>query len=406
LPEPTFNRIKRLFTICVVVQIIGLLFSIAVSSIAFATACVLFLYLVVSHRSEILQRTGLEWFFGGYIFAVFLMVLFAIYPLEALNNSRRVLLIAVVYFIPIALSTEGRIRKFLLVFALIAALQSMIEIGAYYLKASERLGFFQHYMTAAGMKMFVLLLILPFVFFPETGKKERWCFAASSAIMLYAFFLTQTRSSWIGFFIGAAFIGIVAYRKLLIALAVVMVLFLLLAPGRLRERIDNMFATKQGSVASATVESNQNRLRMWKTGWQMFQEHPVFGVGDGDVGRVYRYYVPDASPDEGGHLHNTYMHILASHGAIGFAAVLALFFAIALFEWKVWRKARLSFAGVLAIGCLACFLAFLANGFGEYNFGDHEILVLLWMTVGLSVTANMMTQQSLPLRESDSLPLS
>ena len=46
-----------------------------------------------------------------------------------------------------------------------------------------------------------------------------------------------------------------------------------------------------------------------------------------------------------------------------------------------------SFPGVLALACLAAFLGFLVNGFAEYNFGDHEILVLLWTTVGLAVTA-------------------
>jgi O-antigen ligase len=115
----------------------------------------------------------------------------------------------------------------------------------------------------------------------------------------------------------------------------------------------------------------------------MFLDHPLVGVGDGEMHTMYREYVPDAIKDEGGHLHNSYVHILATHGAIGFIAMLALFAAIALREWRVYRTESDNEIGALALGGLAAFVGFLVNGMAEHNFGDHEIILLLWTTLGL-----------------------
>jgi O-antigen ligase len=141
----------------------------------------------------------------------------------------------------------------------------------------------------------------------------------------------------------------------------------------------------QGSSGDteAVVGSNRSRIRMIETGWRMFRDYPVCGTGDGEMHAMYREYVPDAIKDEGGHLHNTYVHVLATHGAIGFSAMLALFFGMARMFWSTWKRNKLRDAGIVALGAMAAFAGFLVNGFAEYNFGDHEIVLILWLITGL-----------------------
>ncbi len=376
----------KAFTAAVIAQILGLFFSIALSSVAFAFACLLFLYLGVSGKAGVFRRSGLEVVFVPYLLSVLAMCIFAVYPGEAFSNSRRVLLMAVVFFIPAAFPGEKALGRFIVSIAAAAAFQSIGDIVVYYSQSFERLGYFQHYMTSAGMKMMALLIALPLVFRKEEAPAARAITAAAVVVILYALLLTQTRSSWLGFTGAAIFMGVVAHRSLLAAVPVLLLLFALLAPDSFQERAERMFSTAETDTTSV-VRSNQSRVRMWKTGWSMFLDRPVFGVGDGDVGRIYRRYVPDAGRDEGGHLHSTYVHVLASHGIVGFLSVMLLFAALWRLMWRSFRAARGTLSSAAALGALAAFIAFLINGFAEYNFGDHEILVLLWTCAGIAVSA-------------------
>jgi O-antigen ligase len=370
------------------VMIAGILFSMALSSIAFAFAGAAFLLLAMLVPRAALRPSGIDIYLLVWITAVLIMVAFAEYPGSALGSARRVLLILVVFIIPAAYPTSRSLRGFLLMLAIAAGVQSLFAIVYHLWSGAERLGVFQHYMTGGGLRMILLLFFLPLLLDGATPRRERSIIAAAVALMLIALVLTMTRSSWLGFAVGAALIAALRYRLLIPALVVALLLVFLVAPRQYRERLSLMFTTQKTELrgesgGEAVVQSNQSRMRMWKTGWRMFLDHPVVGVGDGEMHAMYREYVPDAIKDEGGHLHNTYIHVLATHGAIGLAALLALFGAIAWREWRIARRERANEIGALALGALAAFIGFLTNGMAEYNFGDHEIALLLWTTVGL-----------------------
>ncbi len=374
--------------IAVTVMIASILFSIAISSIAFVIAGVAFLFLALLEPRSVLRTSSIDYFLLGWIAAVLLMVLFATWPGSALNGSRRLLLMLMVFFIPAAFPSSAALRRFLMVLAIAAAAHSLLGILHHFMGTEERLGYFQHYMTGGGLRMILLLLFLPLLMDRNTQRTERSILVAAVLLMLVALVLTMTRSSWLGFAAGAIVIGALRYRLLLPALAIVLVLIFLIAPRQYRERLSLMFTTQQTELrgetgGEAVVQSNQTRMRMWRTGWQMFLDHPLVGVGDGEMYSMYRAYVPDAIKDEGGHLHNTYVHVLATHGVIGFVAMLALFGGIAWREWGVVRREKGNEIGALALGALAAFAGFLVNGMAEYNFGDHEIVLLMWTTVGL-----------------------
>ncbi len=385
--------LRRAFAVAVAVQVAGMLVSIALSSIAFAVACVLFLAMAYRDR-DIIARTGLELSFALYLLAVLLMCIFALYPGEAFHNSRRVLLIAVVYFIPVAFPDKATVLRFLRVLLLAAAVFSIIEIILFYLEAQDRLAIFQHYMTSAGMKMMLLLLFIPLALKPGMSVRERSGWLAGLLPIVFSLVLTETRSAWLGFLVGLVVIGILEYRSAIAVLAAILLVFFLAAPPKLMERVTHMFTTStEAAQETATVGSNMSRIRMIRTGFQIWMDYPLTGVGDAHMCEIYRRYVPHPKdPAEGCHLHNTYVHILATHGALGAAAVLFMFFMIGKMEWNLWRRFRRDTRGTIALGALAAFIGFLVAGLAEYNFGDHEILVLLWTTVGLCVIAGRMKE--------------
>lgn len=391
--DATVARLRTTLGVCVAVQVTGLLFSIALSSIAFVLAGATFGVLAALRPAEVFRRNGLEPYILALVGASALSVVFAVHPLQSLVDARRLLLYLLVFFIPLAFDRTRTLRRFVLAIAVVAALHSAVEIVFYYAGGQDRLGFFQHYMTSAGIKMLVLLLVLPQALERGVPRRERFAYGAVSVVLMIALVLTQTRSSWIGFGAGMLVVGIVAYRSVFAVLAALVVAFVLLAPGGLMERVTNMFATRQGEVATSTVASNQYRMRMWQTGWRMFLSDPLTGVGEGRMYEQYRTWVPDAHKDEGGHLHNTYVHILATHGAPGLVALLVMFAAVLLLSWRTWRMAGRSPAGALALGAGAAVVGFLVNGMAEYNYGDHEVMVLVWTMVGIMLAVRAQAQR-------------
>lgn len=131
--------------------------------------------------------------------------------------------------------------------------------------------------------------------------------------------------------------------------------------------------------------SNTVRFELWKAGWKMFKDHPVFGVGDIDLQKLYKQYKKPYDKEIQGHMHNNFIHVLVTLGLFGFLAFCYLIFKIISIEWKIYKETKgVTFISSYAIGALASFCAFLVAGLTEMNFGDHEIITLVWFSFGLN----------------------
>jgi O-antigen ligase len=123
---------------------------------------------------------------------------------------------------------------------------------------------------------------------------------------------------------------------------------------------------------------------MWTTGLQMWKDKPLLGFGDIDLYKSYSQYRTPGIEEPAGHLHNNYIHLLVTLGAVGLLVVMSLFALIIGIEYAIFRKFRNDPAiRNIALGGLAVFIGFLVNGLFEWNFGDHEIMVFIWFSVGL-----------------------
>ncbi len=132
--------------------------------------------------------------------------------------------------------------------------------------------------------------------------------------------------------------------------------------------------------------SNFNRLAFWKAGLKIFKDHPVFGVGDIDLAFLYIIYKNDYDKEIQGHMHNNLIHVLVTLGAFGFIIVCALLVKIFLVHIKIYNKVKNKpFTSSYALGAAACFIAFIVSGLTELNLFDHEIITLIWFTLGLNL---------------------
>lgn len=98
--------------------------------------------------------------------------------------------------------------------------------------------------------------------------------------------------------------------------------------------------------------------------------------------------VPEAFKKRIGHVHNTPLQILVERGLIGLAAWLWIWVAFYARAGAILRRLPPGHEAErgLVVGCLAAVTGFLVAGLAEYNFGDSEVVRVLWAIMALPFT--------------------
>ncbi|MHB1051283.1 MAG: O-antigen ligase family protein [Bacteroidota bacterium] len=372
----TPERIRTYLFWFLLLQCCSISVSIAAASMLFSLSVVTILALIVIEKKWIVRRTPLDLAFLAYVAIELITAVNSVDQIDAFKNAKRLLLIAIVYGVAASFDRRHRIELALVIIAVTVSILSTFEVILFVLQGDDRLTVFQHYMTTGGLKMIAALMVVPFVLDRGTAKKQRIIFSFSLVPILAALILTNTRSAWLGLLAGMLVIGALYYRSLFSAIAALIVLFFLFAPPQQLERAK--------SIVDMTHPNNVGRLTMWTTGIQMWSDKPILGYGDIDLYQSYSQYRTPGIGEPAGHLHNNYIHLLVTLGAIGFMTVMWLFYSVIATEYSIFRKhIDNPFIRNTALGGLAIFSGFLVNGLFEWNFGDHEIMVFVWYSVGL-----------------------
>jgi hypothetical protein len=130
--------------------------------------------------------------------------------------------------------------------------------------------------------------------------------------------------------------------------------------------------------------SNTHRLCMWWTGLWISLDHFLYGVGPHAVEQIYpTFRHPLAIEPNQWHLHSNFVHLGVTRGMLGLAAFLYIFLRVFRQGCHRSRVEGEDFDRGLAVGVLGAAAAFLVAGFTEYNWGDSEVLMLLYMLLGL-----------------------
>ena len=235
-------------------------------------------------------------------------------------------------------------------------------------------GFLHHWMIYAVVEIMVFAAMLEFLTaYPE---ERRWVVPAL-AINTIAIFFSLTRGLWLGCLVLLAIHLAWRRPRLLWAVPALPALAFLLAPGPVRYRITESL--------QSDYYSNAERMQMWRVGWQMIRERPLFGVGPGHVEALYtRYLAPgEPVPAYHGHLHNDAIYLAAQFGVPVLCAAI-LFVAVLLRDLlRTLRRAPDREARFLASAGLMGVIAFLLAGLTDYAYG-HSVGLILLSFVSLS----------------------
>jgi O-antigen ligase len=373
--------------VLLVALVLGLAASISVSQIALGALAI---WVVLARRAGVLPPLRAPLLVPIALFAGWSVVaaLASDRPLESLAACKGLLDLAAVLVLVNALSEPGLARRFAtwLVLALaVAAVLGLVQValcagpeaagagglaGKLLRKCTRARGFYSIYMTLGGVLAMMLAGALPRL--ARLGSDARWL-GPAWLLAAAGLALTYVRGAWIGFAAGAltAVAGL-GRRGLVAALALVLLLpaLVLGLPG-VRERLRTLATLKD--------ETTRDRLAMLDAGRRLVADHPLVGIGPGQVKHVYpRVAPPQALRRSTSHLHNTPLQIAVERGIVGLVAWLGVFVTFLARGVAVLRALPPTAAAdrALVLGALAAIVAFLAGGLFEYNFGDTEVLLV------------------------------
>ncbi len=149
------------------------------------------------------------------------------------------------------------------------------------------------------------------------------------------------------------------------------------------------FWQRAGSIVPV-IERQQDtfglRVRLWKAGMKMIQDHPVTGVGPGNFVITARRYAQGEMRAFQLSAHNTYVSVAAETGIVGLAAFLLLAVLALRDSRKAIHAARAAGRRDLetyAIISEVCLLVVMATGVTM----TVEGLKIFWFLLGLSLAA-------------------
>jgi len=366
--------------------------SIAVNSLSMGLMSVTFLGISITERKWPVRRTPLDYYFAGFLVVQTIATIFSSDPLQSIILSKRVLLIGLVYFFATFITTEIRARRLVATLLGTAVLVAVIGVMKLVMGGpgdNTRLSIFQFYMTTSELMTIGVLLLFPFAIHPRTPRNMRLLVIASMLPVLVSLWATVTRGAYVAVTAGVLCIALLRNRRVVIPVLLLIAVLILFAPPYIKARIE--------SIVDVNHPENKVRLELWKAGIAIFRDHPVVGVGDIDTGLLIDKYADPSLPRLWGHLHNTLLQVLVNYGVIGFVVFVAMFVKIARVEWGIYTLVREDwFRGSFAVGVLAALVAFFVNGLTEWNFGDQEVITLIWTTLGMLIGIGGLERGILP----------
>jgi O-antigen ligase len=364
------------------VTVAAMPFSIALTQTALAVAILTWLARMALERRLLVRRTRLEVAFLLYMAAELISLAFSINVPNAVIYLKRLLLIPTVYVVASNVESERTLNRLVATFLAAMSLYSLWGIGSFALNPSLRVRHIQNSMTAGGLTMIAAVVGLALAA-ASTSKKVRLWAGASAVVNATCLFFTNTRGSWLGFAVALVLMAVLTNWRLLLVIPVLAVVAYVAVPGEYKARVTHFF--------DPHYRTNAYRLTWWKTGWRIFKDYPITGVGDIDTVEIYRRYLSPEETQAVGHFHNNFVHIAVTLGSIGLVAFSYLKARIAIFMGQTLRVARPPSLRAVALAGLCSFVAFLVNGLFEWNYGDAEVVTVIWWLVGMvAATATLL----------------
>jgi O-Antigen ligase/PDZ domain len=247
-------------------------------------------------------------------------------------------------------------------------------------------GFFGQFVTYAEVLQLVMALTVGL--FVSLSLKRSWIGAFLIVALVgfgFALLLTVTRASWLGCIISTLIILLLGVGKRSLIIIGVLAIPLIIAGLVVLQQKRNVGFIDQADQSTTWRET------VWHEGFHLLVSKPrhlLLGVGmDSIKGHWREWGLFDGGRIPLGHMHSNILQIALERGVPALILWLSFLFIYARTLWRSIRSdARLVWMdrGIL-LGALGGLAGFITSGLVHYNWGDSEVVMVLYMIMGLSL---------------------
>ena len=259
-------------------------------------------------------------------------------------------------------------------------------------------GFYGQFVTYAEVLQLVIALALGiFVSLPL----KRSCVGALLLVALAGFggalLLTVTRASWLGCLVSTLIVLLLGVRRRAMILIGILAIPLMLAGLFILQQKRNVAFIDQ------TDQSTTWRETVWREGVNLLVSKPhhlLFGIGMDSIKTHWRGWgMFDNGRIPWGHMHSNLLQIALERGVPALILWLAFLFIYArtLGRSLLLVRTRSGSDGVLGglwiergilLGALGGLVGFFTSGLVHYNWGDSEVVMVLYIIMGLALAVH------------------
>jgi hypothetical protein len=255
-------------------------------------------------------------------------------------------------------------------------------------------GFFGHYVTyAEALQLLIAIVFGLLISVAKDQKLLRLALAVSLIGLLMALLLTVTRASWLGFLISSAVIVLLGASKRTLILVGALAIPLVLAGVFMLQQKRNV------GFVDRSDGSTTWRQTVWREGFQLLTSKPrhlLIGVGlDSIKARWRQWGMFDNGRIPIGHMHSNFLQLALERGIPALLLWVVLLGVYALTLLRLLRKLRKDPAEQvilgnwidrgLVLGALGGLAGFFVSGIVHYNWGDSEVVMILYLVMGLTL---------------------
>jgi hypothetical protein len=250
-------------------------------------------------------------------------------------------------------------------------------------------GLFGNFVTyAEALQLILALAVGLFVALPRKRTMLGLGLIVALAGMVGALLLTVTRASWLAFVISTALILLLSVsRRAVLLLGIIAVPLILAGLFLLQQKRNVGFIDQQD-------QSTSWRETVWREGFHLLVSKPrhlLVGIGMDSIKSHWRAWgLFENGRLPWGHMHSNPLQIALERGVPAFLVWLGLLFVYARTIWRSLRaKNKLDWIehGIL-LGALGGLVGFFVSGQVHYNWGDSEVIMILYFVMGLVLALN------------------
>jgi len=253
-------------------------------------------------------------------------------------------------------------------------------------------GFYDHWTTyAESLQLIGSLTLGLFVALPRKRNRNGLLLGLAVAGITGALMLSVTRASWLSFLLSGLLIATLGLsRRALIVIAACAIPVVLAGLFFLHQKRNvGFFDKKDDSIAW--------RQKIWHEGFNLLVSNPrhlAVGVGMDSIKAHWREWdLFEGGKLPMGHMHSDYLEIALERGVPTLIAWLIL---LGMYAWTLWQtQRRVSkedwIERGIVLGALGGLLGFMSSGVVHYNWGDSEVVMIVYLIMGLSMVVERMT---------------